>query len=41
MRKLNNRVPVSELRAHEVLFLLDPRNQQAFFKTLADEKLQN
>lgn len=40
LQKLKSRVPVSELPQHEVAFLLDLRDHEAFFKELADAKLQ-
>lgn len=40
LQKLKNRVPVSELPQHEVAFLLDLRDHEAFFRELADAKLQ-
>jgi hypothetical protein len=40
LQKLKNRVPVSELPQNEVAFLLDLRDHEAFFRQLADEKLQ-
>ena len=40
LQKLKNHVPVSELPQHEVAFLLDLRDHEAFFRALADEKLQ-
>jgi hypothetical protein len=40
LQKLKNRVPVSELPQHEVAFLLDLRDHEAFFRNLADAKLQ-
>jgi hypothetical protein len=40
LRKLKNRVPVSALPQNEVAFLLDLRDHEAFFKELADAKLQ-
>jgi hypothetical protein len=41
LQKLKNRVPMSELTQHEVAFLLDLRDHEAFFRSLADSKLQN
>jgi hypothetical protein len=40
MQKLKNRVPHSQLPQHEVAFLLDLRDHEAFFRSLADAKLQ-
>jgi hypothetical protein len=40
LQKLKNRVPVSELPQDEVAFLLDLRDHEAFFRNLADAKLQ-
>ena len=40
LQKLKNHVPPSQLPQHEVAFLLDLRDHEAFFRTLADEKLQ-
>jgi hypothetical protein len=40
MQKLKNRVPLSALPQHEVAFLLDLRDHEAFFRDLADAKLQ-
>jgi hypothetical protein len=40
LQKLKNRVPVSELPQNEVAFLLDLRDHEAFFRNLADAKLQ-
>ena len=40
LQKLKNRVPVSELPQNEVAFLLDLRDHEAFFRELADAKLQ-
>jgi hypothetical protein len=40
LQKLKNRVPPSELPQDQVAFLLDLRDHEAFFRTLADEKLQ-
>jgi hypothetical protein len=40
LQKLNNHVPVSQLPEKEVSFLLDLRDHQAFFRELADAKLQ-
>ena len=40
MQKLKNHVPHSQLPAHEVSFLLDLRDHEEFFRTLADQKLQ-
>ena len=40
LQKLKNRVPVSQLPQHEVAFLLDLRDHEAFFRELADAKLQ-
>lgn len=41
LQKLKNHVPLSELPQNEVALLLDLRDHEAFFRTLADEKLQN
>ena len=40
LQKLKNRVPHSQLPQHEVAFLLDLRDHEAFFRGLADQKLQ-
>ena len=40
MQKVKNRVPESQLPSHEVAFLLDLRDHEAFFRSLADAKLQ-
>jgi hypothetical protein len=40
LQKLKNHVPPDRLPAHEVPFLLDLRDHEAFFRSLADEKLQ-
>jgi hypothetical protein len=40
LQKLKNRVPVSELPQNEAAFLLDLRDHEAFFRNLADAKLQ-
>lgn len=40
LQKLKRHVPLSELPQHEVPFLLDLRDHEEFFKTLADAKLQ-
>jgi hypothetical protein len=40
MQKVKNRVPHSQLPQHEVGFLLDLRDHEAFFRSLADAKLQ-
>ena len=40
MQKLKAHVPHSQLPAHEVAFLLDLRDHEAFFRELADAKLQ-
>ena len=40
MQKLKNRVPHSQLPQHELAFLLDLRDHEAFFRGLADQKLQ-
>jgi hypothetical protein len=40
LQKLKNHVPVSELPQNEVAFLLDLRDHEAFFRSLADAKLQ-
>ena len=41
MQKLKNRVPHSQLPQNELPFLLDLRDHEAFFRSLADVKLQN
>ena len=41
MQKLKNRVPHSQLPQNELSFLLDLRDHEAFFRSLADVKLQN
>ena len=41
MQKLKNRVPHSQLPPNELPFLLDLRDHEAFFRSLADAKLQN
>lgn len=41
MQKLKNRVPHSALPQHELPLLLDLRDHEAFFRELADAKLQN
>ena len=40
MQKLKSRVPQSQLPQHELAFLLDLRDHEAFFRSLADAKLQ-
>jgi hypothetical protein len=40
MQKVKNRVPHSQLPQHEVALLLDLRDHEAFFRNLADAKLQ-
>ena len=40
MQKLKNRVPHSQLPQNELSFLLDLRDHEAFFRSLADAKLQ-
>ena len=40
LQKLKRHVPVSALPQHEVAFLLDLRDHEAFFRSLADTKLQ-
>jgi hypothetical protein len=40
LQKVKNRVPLTQLPQHEVAFLLDLRDHEAFFKELADAKLQ-
>ena len=40
MQKLKNRVPPSELPEKDRDFLLDLRDHEAFFRELADAKLQ-
>jgi len=40
MQKVKKRVPPSELPQHEVAFLLDLRDHEAFFRELADARLQ-
>jgi len=40
LQKLKNHVPPSQLPQHEVAFLLDLRDHEAFFRSLADAKLQ-
>ncbi|MDA8110229.1 MAG: hypothetical protein M0015_16630 [Betaproteobacteria bacterium] len=39
LQKLKRHVPVSQLPQHEVAFLLDLRDHEAFFRELADAKL--
>jgi hypothetical protein len=41
LQKLKRHVPVSQLPQHEVAFLLDLRDHEDFFKSLADGKLQD
>jgi hypothetical protein len=40
LQKLSNRVPHGQLPQDQLAFLLDLRDHEAFFRTLADEKLQ-
>ena len=40
LQKLKRHMPMSALPQHEVAFLLDLRDHEAFFRTLADTKLQ-
>lgn len=40
MQKLKNRMPDSQLPQHELAFLKDLRDHEAFFRGLADAKLQ-
>ena len=40
MQKLKNRVPYSQLPQNELPFLLDLRDHEDFFRSLADTKLQ-
>ena len=40
LQKLKRHVPLSELPQHEVAFLLDLRDHEAFFRELADAKLR-
>jgi len=40
MQKLKSRVPHSQLPQHELPFLLDLRDHEDFFRSLADAKLQ-
>jgi hypothetical protein len=40
LQKLKRHVPLSQLPQHEVPFLLDLRDHEAFFKSLADARLQ-
>ena len=40
LQKVKNHVPVSQLPQHEVAFLLDLRDHEAFFRSLADQKLR-
>jgi len=40
MEKLKRHVPHSQLPQQEVAFLLDLRDHEAFFRELADQKLQ-
>ena len=40
LQKVKNRVPLSQLPQHEVAFLLDLRDHEDFFRSLADLKLQ-
>jgi len=41
LQKLKKHVPVSALPPHDVAFLLDLRDHEAFFRSLADTKLQH
>ena len=41
MQKLKMKVPHSQLPQHELGFLLDLRDHEAFFRELADAKLQS
>lgn len=41
MQKLKNRTPHSQMPQNELPFLLDLRDHEAFFRSLADAKLQN
>ena len=41
LQKLKNRVPPSELPEKDREFLLDLRDHEAFFRELADAKLQS
>jgi hypothetical protein len=40
LQKLKRHVPMSQLPQHEVAFLLDLRDHEVFFKSLADAKLR-
>ncbi len=40
LQKLKNRVPVSQLPEKDAAFVLDLRDHEAFFRELADAKLQ-
>ena len=40
LQKLRNHVPPEQLPAADRAFLLDLRDHEAFFRSLADEKLQ-
>jgi hypothetical protein len=40
MQKLKHRVPHNQLPQNELGFLLDLRDHEAFFRSLADAKLQ-
>jgi hypothetical protein len=40
LQKLKNRVPPGQLPEKDRAFLLDLRDHEAFFRELADEKLQ-
>lgn len=40
LQKLKSHVPVSALPQRDVAFLLDLRDHEAFFRSLADTKLQ-
>jgi hypothetical protein len=40
LQKLKNHVPVSQLPEKDVAFVLDLRDHEAFFRELADAKLQ-
>lgn len=41
MQKVRNRVPPDQLPEKDRAFLLDLRDHEAFFRELADAKLQN
>jgi hypothetical protein len=40
LQKLKNHVPPSQLPAKDAAFVLDLRDHEAFFRSLADSKLQ-